>query len=567
MDLLDPTTDELRERYLFEHLQNQRQQARISELEKTVAELNTKVQWYEEQIRLAAHRRFAPSSEQTPVGQQALVFNEAEAVADPDVPEPDIPETTAEPAPETATRRKKAKGHREAQLANLEIREVEYPLPEAERICQCCQNQMEFVKWEVTRKVEVEPAKAFLMLYKQGVYTCPTCHDDGMPAPIKTATMPKQAFPKSIASPSFMAYIIAQKFVMGAPLYRQEQYAYGLGVLVSRQTMANWMIRAAGVLIPVYNRMHELLVAREIVQADETDVQVLHEPGRAATTDSTMWMYRSGRDGPPIVLFDYQHSRAGQYAKEFLQGFGGYDPQTRTIVARKYLQADGHEGYHAVPTWILVDEDHDRKVPDVSLVGCWAHARRKFNDALAVIKKEERKPGIITAAEVGLKFCNDLFKIEAELKDAAPDARLAARKERSEPILNAFKKWLDEQAINALPKTCLGKAVAYCLQEWSKLIVFLTDGRLEIDNNAAERSIKPFVIGRKNWLFANTPRGATASATLYSIVETAKENHLRPSEYLTYLFRRLPNINIKDPKAIDELLPWSAAIPDHCRKH
>jgi hypothetical protein len=360
-----------------------------------------------------------------------------------------------------------------------------------------------------------------------------------------------------------VAHIITQKFVMGAPLYRQEQYIESLGLFISRQTMANWMIASGKLLTPVYDRLHEILISLDILHADETKLQVLHETGRSPTTDSTMWLYRSGREGPPIALFEYQTTRAGKHAKEFLRGFGGYDPATNQITRLKYLHADGWDAYDVVPHCVLVG---NTKTPDVVIVGCLAHARRKFDEALAALKKVDRKPGKKTAAEVGLKFCNDLFDIERELTDATPEQRLAARKERSKPVVDEFKQWLDSQAIHALPKTTLGQAVAYCLNQWSKLIQFLTDGRLEIDNNRAERTIKPFVVGRKNWLFANTPKGAKSSATLYSVVETAKENGLIPFEYLKYLLERLPNINTKDTTAIDNLLPWSKTIPDHCRK-
>jgi len=371
------------------------------------------------------------------------------------------------------------------------------------------------------------------------------------------ATMPKSAFPKSIASPSLVAYLISQKYVMGAPLYRQEQYIDSLGLEIRRQTMANWMIRSASLLAPVFDRMREHLISGDIIHADETGVQVLKEPGRSATTDSTMWLYRSGRDGPPMALYEYQTSRAGKYAKEFLKGFGGYDPEAKQITRTKYLVTDGHPGYDSVPLVVLID---NIKKPDIQLAGCMAHARRKFLDALAALDKKDRKSGKKTVAEEGVDFCDTLFRIERELKDATRGERFAARQERSKPVLDEFKSWLDRQGNNALPASTFGKAVAYCLNQWPKLIMFLQDGRLEIDNNRAERSIKPFVIGRKNWLFANTPSGAQASATLYSVVETAKENGLVPYEYLKHLFERLPNIDTDDDVAIDALLPWSGQV-------
>jgi hypothetical protein len=250
-----------------------------------------------------------------------------------------------------------------------------------------------------------------------------------------------------------------------------------------------------------------------------------------------MWLYRTGREGPPIVLYDYQQTRAGSHPREFLSGFKGY------------LQVDGYSGYNLVQ--------------DVTLAGCWAHARRKFDEALKALPASKRSAPV--AAKEGLEVCNRLFEIERKLSNKTPEKRYKERLARSRPVLDAFLAWLNDQAAKALPKSAFGQAITYCLNQWDKLVVFLKDGRLELDNNRAERSIKPFVIGRKNWLFANTPKGAKASAVTYSIIETAKENGLNPFYYLTYLFERLPNINTADQNSLDELLPWSTNLPDFCR--
>lgn len=522
-----------------------------------IAELRAENAWLKEQHRIAVHRQFGRSSEQTPAGQEAFVFNEAETVALPVADEPTVKEVVVE-------RHTRKSGGRAEQVAHLETRDVEYPATEEQQKCPCCHEPMHLVDWQVRQEVEYIPAKAVLVNHKQPVYACRGCQESGEDAPIHTIkTMPEPAFPKSLASPSLVSHIITQKFVMGAPLYRQEQNMEGLGVLFSRQTMANWTIRAATLMKPVYDRMHEILRTSDIVQADETSVQVLKEPGRAATTDSTMWLYRSGRDGPPIVLFEYQTTRAGKHAKAFLEGFGGYDPTTNTIARSKYLQADGHEGYNCVPHRMLIE---GKDTPDVILAGCWSHARRKFHDASVVVKPADRKSGKRIAADEGLKLCNELFELEKEFRDMTPDQRHAARQERSQAKIAQIKAWLDKAAIDVLPKTATGMAIAYCLAQWTKLTAFLLDGRLEIDNNRAERAIKPFVIGRKNWLFTNTPNGANASAALYSIVETAKENGLIPFEYLKCIMERLPNIDTKNHAELDRLLPWADTLPETCRK-
>jgi transposase len=288
----------------------------------------------------------------------------------------------------------------------------------------------------------------------------------------------------------------------------------------------------------IYHRMHQLLLKQDILHADETTLQVLREPNRPATSKSYLWLYRTGREGPPAILYDYQETRSGKNAKEFLTGFKGY------------IQVDGYAGYH--------------KVPDVTLVGCWAHARRKFDEALKALPSAKRLTSGTAAAE-GLLYCNQLYKIERQLKELTPEERYEKRLELSKPVLDAFLTWLKIQESKVLPKSALGQAITYSLNQWEKLEAFLKDGRLEIDNNRSERSIKPFVIGRKNWLFSNTPRGARSSAIIYSIVETAKENGLNPYYYLRYLFEKLPNMDTTDENALDKLLPWSETLPIHCR--
>uniref|UniRef100_UPI0003659479 IS66 family transposase n=1 Tax=Effusibacillus pohliae TaxID=232270 RepID=UPI0003659479 len=251
-----------------------------------------------------------------------------------------------------------------------------------------------------------------------------------------------------------------------------------------------------------------------------------------------LWLYRTGREGPAIVLYEYQETRGGHHPRNFLSGFRGY------------LHVDGYSGYH--------------KVAGVTLVGCWAHARRKFDEALKALPDGKQKAAV-TARE-GLDFCNRLFAIERDIKDASPEERFKIRTERSRPVVDAFLAWLRAQKSNVLPKSLLGTAIHYCLNQWEKLEAFLKDGRLELDNNRSERSIKPFVMGRKNWLFSNTPRGAKASATIYSIIETAKENGLNPFQYLTWLFEELPQLaDLKDPTALDHFLPWSNSLPAKCR--
>jgi hypothetical protein len=301
--------------------------------------------------------------------------------------------------------------------------------------------------------------------------------------------------------------------------------------------MANWMIRCSeDWLTPLYDRMKECLLSdNDVLHVDETVVQVLKEPDKKATTNSYMWLYRtSGESSHSIVLYEYQPTRSASHPEKFLSAFEGY------------LHTDGYSGYHNLPSSIII-------------VGCWAHARRKFDEALKTIPLEERES---SESRKGLEYFNRLFALEREYEDAelSPAERYQRRLEQSKPIFDSLSQW--STSTNALPKSALGKAIHYFEEQRPYLENVFLDGRLELSNNRAERSIKPFVIGRKNWLFSATVNGAKASSVIYSMIETAKENLLKPFEYLKYLFESLPNAT---GSTLDSLLPWSSALPDDCR--
>lgn len=516
MTSLDPTT--------YQQLLNEQKE----QAEKVLL-LEAENHWLREQLGLAKQRLYAPKSEQTPPGQEALLFNEAEVAASASLPDPQSEQITYS--------RRKARGPRTLDLEGLPVEERHYDLPEEERVCPQCAGPLHRMGEEVRNEVEIIPARFVLVKHCRSKYACRHCNHNEIKTPILTAPAPETAFPNSLASPASVAYLMTQKFVEGCPLYRLEHSFAREGLHLSRQTMANWMLTGAQWLEPLSRRMQVHLLKRDILHADETTLQVLKEPGRAAQTSSYLWLYRSGRDGPPIVCFEYQQTREAQHPRTFLKGFCGY------------LHVDGYQGYEGLP--------------GVTLVGCFAHVRRKFVEAIAVLPAPQRKGG--TPAHEGLAFCDTLFKIERDLHTPTPQERFTQRLERSQPVLEKFGLWLDGMEGKVLPKSALGQAIGYGRNQGSKLKAFLLDGRLEIDNNRSERAIKPFVIGRKNWLFANTPRGAKASAVIYSIVETAKENGLHPMHYLTYLFEQLPNTNLKDAQALDALLPWSEAVVAQCR--
>lgn len=300
-----------------------KQAAKIESLEGEIA-------WLKEQCRLAAHRQFGASSEKTPLAaQQMMTFDEVEATVSPDTPEPTV---------ETITyRRRKAHGLREAQLKAFPVEIIPHPLTDAQQTCACCGGPVHVIRTEVRREVKFTPATVTVVEHHREVGGCRHCQEHEIATPIVTAPMPAPAFPKSLASPSAVAYIMSQKYVEGLPLYRQQQAFERLGIALSRQTLANWMLAGADWLRPFYHRLKTFLLARDILHADETTLQVLKEPGRAAESDSYLWLYRTGRDGPPIILFDYQETRAAKHPKAFLHGFRGY------------LHVDGYIAYEILP--------------------------------------------------------------------------------------------------------------------------------------------------------------------------------------------------------------------------
>jgi len=511
-------------------------------------QLEAKVSWFEEQFKLARARQFGSSSEATQeVSQGALVFNEAEATLD-STPEVVESETI------TYTRARKQAGHRREMLAELPTEVREYRLPEDEQVCSACGGRMHEMSAQTRDELEIIPAQVRVIRHVRYVYGCRHCDRNEIEVPIVTAPAPSALIAKSLASASAIAYVMSEKFVESMPLYRLEKHFERLGVDLPRQVLSNWIIKGGEMMQPIYDRMREGLLELSILHADETTLQVLHESGRSAQSKSYMWLYRSGRDGPPIICYEYQPTRESDHARRFLTGPStglrtGPSTGLRTGFAG-YVHADGYAGYN--------------DLPGVTLVGCWAHARRKFTDATKVLPKSQRNdPSHMV--NVALRHINKLFEIERTIRDASPEERKDAREAKSRPIVDEFRCWLDSALSKVLPKSALGEAVAYCRNQWPKLIVFLEDGRLELDNNRAERSIKPFVIGRKNWLFANTPRGAKTSAVIYSIVETAKENGLNPFDYLRFVLERIRSLELTSDAseraaAIDSLLPWSDSV-------
>jgi transposase len=500
----------------------------IEEQKQRIVELEQQLQWFISQIRLGKHQQFGASSEQTDAAQMS-VFNEAESMADLAIPEPEIIEVKTH-------YRKRTRLTTDKLPKDLPIEVIQHEIPAKECTCPDCGNALHAMGKEIREELKIIPAKAVVVQHVRHVYTCRNCAESSCDCvPIVKADMPEPVIKGGFASPESIAHIATQKFVMASPLYRQEQEWKQNGIWLSRQTMSNWLLKACEEwLEPIYEAMKLQLFKHEVLHADETTLQVLKEPGKPPQSKSYMWLYRtSGEAKHQLVLYDYQPDRKYVRPEMFLKGFSGY------------LHADGYEGYHKLPDGIIV-------------VGCWAHLRRKFFDALKTLPKD-RQPG--SNASKGVAYCDKLFRFEKQFAKLTPEDRLKKRELLAKPLVDEFYRWVE--SLNALPNTLLGKAVYYAQSQKKYLERYLLDGRLEISNNRAERSIKVFVIGRKNWLFANTPNGARASAIYYSLIVTALENGLNPFEYLAWIFTNAPNLGksgyVKDFK---DFLPGSAALPD-----
>ena len=498
----------------------------IEEKDRKIAELEQQIKWFMSQIQLAKHQQFGTSSERTDALQLSL-FNEAETDADPTLSEPELTEVKAH-------YRKRTRLITDKLPEDLPIEIIEHELPAKERICPDCGNNLHAMGKEIREELKVVPAKAVIVRHIQHVYACRNCERSSDHVPIIKADMPAPVIKGSFASPETIAHLASQKYMMALPLYRQEQEWKQNGILLSRQTMSNWLIKASeNWLEPIYEEMKKQLCKHDVMHADETTLQVLKEPGKKAQSKSYMWLYRtSGEAKRQLVLYEYQPDRKHIHPKNFLKDFKGY------------LHADGYSGYHKLPG-------------DIIVVGCWAHLRRKFFDALKILPKDKQPKA---NAKKGVYYCDKLFHYEKSLALLSPDERYEERKRLSGPVIDEFYGWIEGLA--ALPKTLLGKAVYYAKSQQKYLKRYLLDGRLEISNNRAERSIKPFVIGRKNWLFANTPNGAKTSAIYYSLIVTARENGLNPFAYLTWIFTNAPNLGKPGyAAAIEDLLPNGEALP------
>ena len=487
------------------------QATKLDEFTARNEQLQSKVLILQEQLNLALAKRYAASSEKISPDQVCL-FDEAEA----DVPATEDTDDDVILVP-AHTRKKRG---RKPLPDNLPRIDVLHDLPESERHCDHDGRLLSEIGEVISEQLDIIPAKIQVIRHIRKKYAC-TCGQC-----IKTAPLPAQPIPKSMASPGLLAHIAVSKYQDALPLYRQETILQRIGVDLPRATLANWMIQAGTLIQPVINLLRDRLLDYDILQMDETTVQVLNEAGKTAQSKSYLWLQRGGPPDQPVVLYDYDPGRGAGVPKRLLAGFTGY------------LQTDGYDGYNAVVA-----------VNGLTHVGCMAHARRKFSEAVKAQGKHKKRG----KAHRGLALIQKLYRVEKQARRLHPEERYARRQQQARPVLDDLRSWLDDTLPLVPPTSATGKALNYLHREWDKLIHYLDDGRLEIDNNGAENAIRPFVVGRKNWLFSASVKGVKASANLYSLIETAKANGLEPYAYLRYLFTELPQAETVE--AIEALLP------------
>jgi transposase len=499
----------------------------IAALKALIAGKDAHIAILEEKLRLATHQQFAPKSEKLSSLAQLLLFNEAEALGAKSDTETQASEITV-PA------HTRERGKRKPIDAALPRVRIEHDIPEVQKTCPCgC--QLTRIGEMTSEQFDLIPARAQVLQHVRFKYACRSCegasHDGSA---VVTAPLPAQPLPKSNCSPGLAAFVTVSKYSDGLPLYRLEGILARYKISVSRTAMAAWMIKLGDVVTPLINLFNEIQLGYDVLQMDETTVQVLKEDGRAATDQSFMWVRRGGPPGHQVILFDYAATRAGSVPLRLLEDYRGY------------LQSDDYAGYNAAA-----------RRDGMIHVGCLDHARRRFIKAVQAqhaVAGTER--GLAAQALLIIRKIYAVEKLALDAKMTA-EQRHKLRQEKARPIWDELRAWLDKNLGAAPPQTYTGKAINYLAADWPRLIRYLDDGRVEVSNVLCENAIRPFVVGRKAWLFSDTPAGAHASARLYSIVETAKANGLEPYAYLRLIFEKLPQaVTLAD---IEALLPWNVA--------
>lgn len=483
-----------------------------------------------DEISLLRKKLFGSSSEKRVIDfpGQLNLFNEAELEQDPSIAET---EELAAILPEETPKKRKTRATDAERFKGIPVIKKYIDIPEEDKTCPVCSTPLVKIGEEfVRRELVFIPAKLKVVEIYSFNYSCPECSKRDIPV-IKKGKDGKPHMLYGMASAGTVAWVMYQKFCNSLPYCRQEKDWKQYGAAITRATMANWVIRNSEAFFrPMYEYFHRKLLERNFLMADETPLQVLHEEGRRAQTKSYMWLFRSGEDGGiPIILYKYSPTRAGDNAVEFLQEFNGY------------LMCDGYSGYN--------------KVSNAKRTACWAHIRRYLTDAIPKGKQlDYTQPSV-----QGMMYINQLFHLEDVIKaeHSSFDAIKKARLEKEKPIVEGFLSWLDKQ--NPVRGSRMDKAVTYIQNRRDYLMTYLEDGRCSFSNNLSENAIRPFTVGRKNWLFCDTPHGAQASAIVYTMVEMAKANGVNVYHYLTYLLEKLPDDSMSDNE-LDQLAPWNEKV-------
>ena len=502
----------------------------VTVLEKRIRSLEKENLLLQEKVAFLTRKLYGRSTEQTSslgIEGQMSLFDEAETSADVSAAEPDLKDVAS-------YRRRKFKGQREDPLKDIPHEKKLCTLAEEDRFCEKCGTPLISVGEEFVRtEIEFIPAKVRVIDYYRETFECRKCRKEGREY-MEKSPMPYPVIQHSYASPSSVAWVIHQKYDLAVPLYRQEKEWAELGVALSRATMSNWILASyRDWLSPVVGLLKEKLLEQKYLHIDETPVQVLGEPGRRNTTASHCSIKNSGK---PIRIFDYQPGRSGIFPRKFLNGYTGY------------IHTDAYKGYE--------------KVTGITRCFCWTHLRRYFVDALP---KDANSPQATIPAQA-VRYINRLFELEKKLEVLSPEGRKAQRLIQEKPVLEAFWSWAENASAGILPRSKLGEAFTYAFNQRSGLMNYLLDGNCSISNNLAENSIRPFTIGRKNWLFSGSPKGAKASAGIYTLIETAKANGLNPRKYIQYILGDIPgSAFLQYPEYLEDYLPWDPIIQKLCR--
>lgn len=531
IDALPDDVDALRELVIAQRAEHESQ---IAEQAEQITEQEQQIEQLHEWVRLLRHQKFGRRSEKLPSEHPGL-FNEAEKTLDAEA-DTETEAAEEDDSVEIPAHRRRKRGRRPLPEFLPRV-EVLRDLPEGEKVCAEHQTPLVELGRDVCEQLEIIPAQVYVVREIRPKYVCPDCDAAG----VKSMPATPRLIPKGIASPSLLAHVAVSKYVDALPLYRQERMLERAGVDLGRATLANWMVSFGTKVQPLIDAMREELLAYDLLQMDETTFPVLKEPGKAPSSDGYLWVQRGGERDHPLLLYEYDRSRSGAVAKRLLESFKGY------------LQTDGYIGYDAIGSR-----------DEIVHVGCFAHARRKFYEAVkgGGQQKASKRSSRLSKARQGLEFIRKLYQIERRVEDATPEERYRVRQEQAKPQLEKLRSWLDETLGTVPPKSLTGQALTYLNGQWPKLVRYADDGRIRIDTNLVENAIRPFVVGRKNWLFSDTVRGARASANLFSLIETAKVNGLEPFAYLRYLADRLPTAEFVRPLLPHHLAPTDLQIPD-----